>query len=187
MNPIAFAMMGLIFGLWLNAFNLLGIGAKPAKEGAVSPTKTVAAAGSLVAAITLVFMAIWLTVGQPFGAGAPVNVLFAAIGGMYGLLWIGVFATQWFGLDGKPMGNLSLLCAILQAILIICVAIVVGVVGVHVWIVQTVLATYLVLLLLFWGLFYGKVSATLTGWWGIVTCVGTLYLLLFGGGILPTP
>ncbi|MBT9176985.1 MAG: hypothetical protein DDT20_01311 [Firmicutes bacterium] len=187
MNPIAFAMTGLIFGLWLNAFNLLGIGARPAKEGAVSPTKTVAAAGSLVAAITLVFMAIWLTVGQPFGEGAPVNVLFAAIGGMYGLLWIGVFAVQWFNLDGRPAGNLCLLCAILQVLHMIAVAIVVGTVGIHVWIVQAVLLSYVVLLLLFWGLFYGKVPARPVGWWGIVTCITTAYLLWFGGGILPTP
>ena len=187
MNPIAFAMTGLIFGLWLNAFNLLGIGAKPAKEGAVSPTKTVAAAGSLIAAITLVFMAIVLTVGQPFGAGEPINFLFAAIGGMYGLLWIGVFATQWFELDGRPVGNLCLLMAILQVIQIVALATLTGMATAHLWIVALVLVTYTVLLLLFWGLFYGKVSATLTGWWAIVTSVGTAYLLFFGGGIFPTP
>jgi len=187
MNPIAFAMTGLIFGLWLNAFALLGIGAAPAKEGAVSPAKTVGAAGSLVAAITLIFMAIWLTVGQPFGEGAAVNVLFAAIGGMYGLLWIGVFAVQWYELDGRPVGNLCLLMAIMQVIHMIGVVVVLGTVGTHVWLVQLVLATYTVLLLLFWGLFYGKVSATLTGWWTIVTVIGTGYLLWFGGGIFPTP
>ncbi|MCL0079268.1 hypothetical protein M1O56_06415 [Dehalococcoidia bacterium] len=186
MNPIAFAMTGLIFGLWVNAFALLGIGAKPV-EGVGSPTKTVAAAGSLVAAITLIFMAIWLTVGQPFGVAEPVNVLFAAIGGMYGLLWIGVFAVQWFELDGRPAGNLCLLMAIMQVIHMIGVGYVVGTVGWHVWLVQVVLASYIVLLLLFWGLFYGKVSARLTGWWTIVTCITTAYLLWFGGGIFPTP
>jgi len=187
MNPIAFAMTGLIFGLWLNAFALLGIGATPAKEGAVSPVKTVGAAGSLVAAITLVFMAVVLTVGQPFGAGEPINFLFAAIGGMYGLLWIGVFAVQWFELDGRPVGNLCLLMAILQVIQIIALATITGMATAHMWIVALVLATYIVLLLLFWGLFYGKVSAPLTGWWALVTVVGTAYLLFFGGGIFPTP
>lgn len=187
MNPITFGMTGLIFALWLNGFALLGIGAKPAKEGAVAPIKTVASAGSLMGAITLIFMAIWLTVGQPFGEGEPVNILFAGIGGMYGLLWIGVFAVQWFNLDGRPVGNLCLLMAIMQVIHMIGVAVVVGTVGTHVWLVQVVLASYIVLLLLFWGLFYGKVSATLTGWWAIVTCFTTAYLLWFGGGIFPTP
>ncbi|MFH1911785.1 MAG: hypothetical protein ABIK91_07180 [Pseudomonadota bacterium] len=187
MNPIAFAMTGLIFGLWANAFALLGIGATPAKEGDVSPVKTVAAAGSLTAAITLLFMAIWLTAAEPFGKGAPVNVLFAAIGGMYALLWIGVFAVQWFGLDGRPVGNICLLCAILQVLHMIAVAIVVGTTGAHVWIVQLTLLSYVVLLLLFWGLFYGKVAAPTVGWWALLTCVGTAYLLWFGGGILPTP
>jgi len=187
MNPIAFAMTGLIFGLWANAFALLGIGATPAKEGDVSPVKTVAAAGSLTAAITLMFMAIWLTAGEPFGKGAPVNVLFAAIGGMYSLLWIGVFAVQWFGLDGRPVGNICLLCAILQVLHMIAVAIVLGTAGTHIWIVQITLLSYVVLLLMFWGLFYGKVTAPTTGWWALLTCIGTAYLLWFGGGILPTP
>lgn len=118
-------MTGLIFGLWVNAFALLGIGAKPV-EGVGSPTKTVAAAGSLVAAITLIFMTIWLTVGQPFGVAEPVNVLFAAIGGMYGLLWIGVFAWQWFDLDGRPVGNVCALMVIMQVIHMIGVGYVCG-------------------------------------------------------------
>ena len=187
MNPIAVGMTGLIFGLWLVACALLGFGAKPAKEGAVAPIKTVAVAGSLVAAITLVFMAIWLIVGQPFGVGEPINALFAAIGGMYGLLWIGVFAWQWSDLDGRPIGNLCVLMAIMQVIHIVALAILTGMATIHCWIVAVVLATYAVLLLLFWGLIYGKISPTLTGWWLIVTVVGTAYLLWFGGGILPTP
>ncbi len=187
MDPGVLAMTGLIFGLWLNACALLGFGAKPAKEGAVSPTKTVAAAGSLPAAITLMIGAIWLTLGQPFGEGAAANVLFAGIQGMFGLLWFGVFATQWFDLDGRPVGNLCLFMAVMQVIHMIGVAVVVGTVGVHVWLVQLALASYVVLLLLFWGLYYGKVSATLTGWWAIVTVITTAYLLWFGGGIFPTP
>ena len=186
MNPIAFAMTGLLFGLWANAFALLGIGAAPAKEGDVSPVKTVAVCG-LTAAITLIFMAIWLTAAEPFGKAAPVNVLFAAIGGMFGLLWIVVFAVQWFGLDGRPAGNICLLLAIMQVLHMIAVAIVLGTAGIHIWIVQITLASYVVLLLLFWKLFYGKVAAPTVGWWALLTCIGTAYLLWFGGGILPTP
>lgn len=188
MNPIALAMMGLAFGLWLNAFNLLGIGAKPAKEGAVSPTKTVATAGSLIAASALIFGAVWMVVGVPFGPEAgPIQALFAATMGMYGFLFIGVFAVQNFNLDGRPVGSACLMLAILQVIIIIGLATITGMATVHDWMVAIVLATYAVLLLLFWGLFYGKVSASPTGWWALVTWVGTLYLLFFGGGIFPAP
>lgn len=188
MNPLAFAMTGLNFALWLNAFNLLGIGAKPVSEGAVSPAKTVGAAGSLIGAITLVFAAIWFVVGQPFGkeAGA-VHALFSSVTGMYGLLWIGVFAAQVFDFDWRPVANLCLLLAILQAIQIVAVFSLLGTTSIHVWLVNLVLASYLVLVIMFNRLLYGKLAARPVGWWLIVTVVGTTYLQFFGGGIFPTP
>ena len=188
MNPIAFAMTGLNFALWLNAFNLLGIGAAPAKEGAVSPAKTVGAAGSLIGAITLIFTAIWFVTGQPFGkeAGA-VHALFSSITGMYGLFWIGVFAVQVFDFDWRPVANLCLLVAINQVIQIIGVFSLLGTASVHVWIVNVVLASYIVLLVMFNRLLYGKLAARPVGWWAIVTVIGTLYLQFFGGGIFPQP
>ncbi len=147
MNPIAFAMMGLNFALWLNAFNLLGISVAP-KEGGPSPAKTMGAAGSLAGAITLIFTAIWFVVGQPFGkeAGA-VHALFSSITGMYGLLWIGVFAAQVFSLDWRPIANLCLLVALTQAIQIIGVFHLLGTTSIHVWIVNAVLASYIVFVL----------------------------------------
>ncbi len=187
MNPLAFGLMGFNFAMWLTAFNLLGIGAA-SKEGGPSPTKTVGAAGSLAGAITLVFAAMWFVVGQPFGkeAGA-VHALFSSITGMYGLLWIGVFAVQVFNFDWQPIANLCLLLALIQAIQIIGVFHLLGTTSIHVWIVNAVLASYIVVLIMFWRLLYGKLAARPVGWWGIVTVIGTIYLQFFGGGIFPTP
>ena len=181
----AFGMTGLNFALWLNAFNLLGIGAQPASEGAVSPAKTVGAAGSLIGAISLVATAIWFGWVQPFGNAA--DFLFSLTTGMYGLLWIGVFAVQVFDFDWRPIANLCLLVAINQVIGIIGVFSLLGTASVHVWIVQAVLASYIVLLIMFNRLLYGKLAARPVGWWLIVTAIGTLYLQFFGGGVFPTP
>jgi hypothetical protein len=187
MNPLTFAMAGILIGLWVNAFALLGIDAKPAKEGAVSPIKTVAMSGSLLAVVSLLPAAIWFFAGEPFGADEPVNVLFAGIVGTFALIWIGVFAQQWFDLDGRPVGNMCLLCAIMLIIFMIGIARILRVVGVHVWLVQLGMATFVVLLLLFWGLYYGKVSPRLAGWWTLVCCISVAYFLWFGGGIFPVP
>lgn len=188
MNPLTLAMTGLNFALWLNAFNLLGVGAEPAEEGGPSPTKTVGAAGSLIGAITLIFASIWIIMGKPFGEEAgDVAALLSGITGMYGLLWIGVFAAQVLDYDLRPIGNLCLLVAFLQVIHMVGVARILGTDTVHVWIVQGVLATYVVLLLLFWALTYGRIQARPVGAWLIVTVAGTTYLQFWAGGIFPVP
>ena len=190
MNPLAFAMTGLNFVLWLNAFNLLGIGAAPASEGAISPTKTVGAAGTLIGAITLVLSAIWFIIGQPLGLEPPgpaLNALLSVITGMYGLLWIGVFVVQVFDFDWQPIANLCLLLAINQVIGIIALFSLLGTASTHVWIIAAVLASYVVLLIMFNRLLSGKMGARPVGWWLIVTAIGTAYLQFFGGGIFPTP
>jgi hypothetical protein len=188
MNPVAFAMTGLVFGLWLNALNLLGIASTPTSEGASPPAKSVAVGGSLTAAITLIIGAIWLFIGVPFGEGAlSVQAMFSGIMGMYGLLWIAVFAMQWFGIDPRPVGNLCLLMAIMQIIHMIGYWSLTGMASIHNWIELIVLGTYVVLLYMFWKLLNGKMAAQPVGWWTMVTVVGTLYLLYFSGGIFPAP
>jgi hypothetical protein len=148
----------------------------------------VGAAGSLIGAITLVLTAIWFVVGQPFGAEAgPVHALFSLTTGMYGLLWIGVFAAQVFDYDWRPIANLCLLVAINQVIGIFALFYLLGTAGLHVWIVAAVLASYVVLLIMFNRLLYGKMGARPVGWWLIVTVIGTFYLQFFGGGVFPTP
>jgi hypothetical protein len=146
----------------------------------------VGAAGSLIGAISLVVTAIWFGWVQPFG-GTGADFLFSLTTGMYGLLWIGVFAVQVFDFDWRPIANLTLLVAINQVIGIVGVFSLLGTASVHVWIVQAVLASYIVLLIMFNRLLYGKLAARPVGWWLIVTAIGTLYLQFFGGGVFPTP
>ena len=184
MNPMAFAMTGFNFALWVNACYLLGIGAG-AKAGNPSQAKTVGVAGSLTGAITLTFAAIWFVVGQPFGGREAwaLHALFSSITGMYGLLWIGVFAVQAFNLDKHPIANLCLLAALMQAIQIIGVFHLLGTTSFHIWITSAALASYLVWLIMFWGMLSDKISARTMGWWSMVAVIGTLYLQFFGGGI----
>ncbi len=188
MNPIAFAMTGFSFALWLNACSLLGIGGQ-AKAGSSSAAKTVGIAGSLTGAIALTFAAIWFVVGQPFGGREAwaLHALFSSITGMYGLLWIGVFAVQVFDLDWHPVANLCLLAALMQAIQIIGVFRLLGLASVHIWITNAALAVYIVWLIMMWGMRNGKFPARTVGWWSVVAVIGTLYLQFFGGGIFRHP
>lgn len=187
MNPVSFAMTGLTIGLWLNALALLGVAAAPMDDNTPNPAKTVAIAGSLPAAITLTLGALWLIVGSPFGGleAWPIMSAFAGIMGMFGMLWIGVFAMQWWGVDPRPVGNLCLLLAIMQVIYMIGYAQITAMAATHDLIVQLILASYVVLLLMFWRLLNGKMAANPVGWWIMLTVVGTLYLLFFSGSIFP--
>lgn len=188
MDPLPIAMVGLNFALWANAMNLLGIGAGPTEEGAPDPTKTVGVAGSLIGAITLVFASIWYVIGRPFGADAvEVTGILSATTGMYGLLWIGVFAAQVRGWDLRPVGNLCVLLLGLQIILMIAFARTVGLTSLHAWLVEAVLLSYVILLYLFRQLTFGKVGARPVGLWLIVTVIGTTYLMFWGGAIFPPP
>lgn len=188
MNPIAFAMTGFIFALWLNACHLLGIGSAPEKES-LSSAKTVGVAGSLTGAIALIFAAMWFVVGLPFGGREAwaLHALFSSITGMYGILWLGVFAVQVFDFDRRPIANLCLLAALIQAIQIIGVFVLLGTASIHIWITSVALAIYIVWLLMFRGALSGKLAARQAGWASIAAVIGTLYLLFFGGGIFPHP
>jgi hypothetical protein len=188
MNPMAFAMTGFSYALWLNACHLLGTGSASEGEGS-SPAKTVGVAGSLPGAIALLFAAMWFVVGLPFGGRefSELHALFSSITGMYGLLWLGVFAVQVFDFDRRPIANLCLLAALIQAIQIIGVFRLLGMASIHIWITSVALAIYIVWLLMFRGALSGKRAAQQAGWASIVAVIGTLYLLFFGGGIFPHP
>jgi hypothetical protein len=166
MNPMAFAMTGFGFALWLNACYLLGIGA-PVKVESTAYVKTVGIAGSLVGAISLTFAAMWFVVGEPFGGreAATLHALFSSITGLYGLLWIGMFAVQVFNLDWQPIANLFLLAAFMQAVEIVAVFRVLGMASVHVWITNAALAAYIVWLVLYARMLHGRVAARTVGWW----------------------
>jgi hypothetical protein len=155
----------------------------------IGSCKTVGIAGSLAGAITLTFAAVWFVIGQPFGGREAwaLHALFSSITGMYGLLWIGVFAVQVFDLDWQPIGNLCLLAALMQAIEIIGVFRLLGMASLHIWITNAALASYIVWLLMFSRMLNGKLAARTVGWWSIVAVIGTLYLQFVGGGIFRHP
>jgi hypothetical protein len=188
MNPMALGMTGFNFALWLNACYLLGVGGM-AKGGGPAPARAVGVAGSLTGAITLLFAAIWFVVGQPFGGREywAVHALFSSITGVYGLLWIGVFAAQVFDFDWQPIANLCLLAAVMQVIQIVGVFHLLGTRSVHIWITAAALAVYVVWLLMFSGMLNGKLAARTLGRWSIVAIIGTLYLQFYGGGIFRHP
>jgi hypothetical protein len=188
MNPMGFAMTGFGFALWLNACYLLGLGA-PVKVEGTGYTKTVGIAGSLAGAITLIFAAIWFVVGEPFGGreAARLHALFSSITGLYGLLWLGMFAVQVFNLDWQPIANLFLLAAFMQAVEIVAVFRELGMASVHIWITNGAFAAYIVWLVMYARMLYGRAAARTVGWWSIVALIGTLYLLFIGGGIFRHP
>ncbi len=186
MNPLVLGLTGLNFALWANALSLLGVAAEPTSEGAPAPVKTVATAGTIMGGSALLFAAIWFIVGKPLGAEATeATALLAGITGMYGFLLTGVFLAQILGFDGRPLGNLCLLVAAFQVIYLVAVARTLGLETTHLKLVEAVLSSYVVLLVLFWALFYGRIKARPVGIWLIVTVIGTTYLQFWAGGVFP--
>jgi hypothetical protein len=188
MNPMAFAMTGMGFALWLNGCYLLGLGTTP-KAGSAAPAKTVGVAGSLAGFIGLMFAAIWFVVGEPFGGreAARLHALFSGITGMYGLLWMGVFAAQVFDLDWRPIANVFLLAALIQAVEIVAMFRLFGTASPHIWFTNAAFAVYVVWLVAYARTIYGRLTPRATGWWSVVALAGTLYLLFFGGGLFRHP
>lgn len=189
--PISYGMMGLSFALFLNALALFGYDAKPAKEGAPDPSRTIAIIGSLSGAITLFFMPTWFVVGAPFGTTGPavaVQQLFTITPLMYGLIWLGLAYVQWYGLDVRYIGNSALVCFFYQIIFMGIYGYLIG------WkftandaLIEFTLLAYTCALIGFWAVTHGKISAKAQGWILVWAGIMTVYLMLFPGGILPPP
>jgi len=187
--PITLGMVGLQFGLFANALALMGIDAAPAGEGQPDPGKSVGMAGSLMAAMSLIFMAFWLLIGAPFGtegAAAEVQIMFSAISGMYGFLFLGFGFVQLKGWDLRPVGNVALCAAILQVIEIIIIATRWGL-GLNNILTEIVLIIYVAALVGFWRTTHGKQSPAIQGWLLLLAWLGTFYFMIWSGGLLPAP
>ena len=187
--PVTIGMVGLQFGLFANALALLGVDAKPAAEGQVDPGKSVGAAGSLIAALSLVFMSFWLIIGAPFGTEGPaveVQVMFSAISGMYGFLFLGFGVVQMAGWDVRPVGNVALLSAILQAIEIVVIA-ARWPLNVNNILTEIVLIVYVIALIGFWRTTHGKQTPRVQGFLLLAAWLGTFYFMIWAGGLLPAP
>lgn len=187
LNPLAFGITGLQFALFGNGFLLLGIDSDSA-PGQPSPAKTVGVAASLIGGIALTFQALWFIVGAPFGregAAVPVQLTFSAIAAMYAFIWLGAGITQMLGWDLRPIGNIALLCLILQLIEMAVIAS--WGLTTHLVLVEVVLLSYVLVLAGFWAATHGKVSTRPVGVLCLVAFVLTLYLQFWASGILPTP
>jgi hypothetical protein len=188
--PITIGMVGLLFALWANGVQLLGVDAKPATEDGPSPTASVAIAGSAMGAITLLFMSIWLVVAAPLGTEgeAPrLGLLFSAISGMYGLLWLGAAVIQARDWDMRPIGNLALLCLVLQVIemaLLASYRTAAGIPTAHFALIEIALGFYVLVLAGFWAVTHGRIDARPVGFVCMLAVIGTLYIMVYGGGLL---
>jgi hypothetical protein len=186
--PIALGMVGLEFALFGNALALLGVDAQPLTAQGPSPGRAVGVASSLIGALSLIFMAFWLVMGAPLGrdgALVPVQLTFSAISGMYGFLFLAFGVVQVLDWDVRPVGNVALICALMQVIEIF---VVVG------WGLTTgnlltlaVLATYTVTLVGFWATTHGKFPPRAQAVLLLLSALGTFYFQFWASGILPGP
>jgi hypothetical protein len=190
MNPLSFGIMGLALALFANALPLLGIDAAPLKEGGHSPGKTVAVVGSLAGAITLTFFALWFIIKAPFGMEDPVlvrlQILFASLGGKFGLLWIGVTVAQILDWDLRPVGTMCLLLALIHVIEMIILPSLVPV-DLNIILIEVVFASYVLVLLGFWAVTHGKIAPKPVGWILLIATVGTLYIQFVASGVVLIP
>lgn len=188
--PIALGMTGLQFSLFVNGLIFAGVDDEPAEEGAPDPMRT-AAVASLVAAISLVFMAFWFVIDAPLGTEGGVGTLqltFSAIAGMYGFLHIGFFFTQYWGLDLRQVGNAALGVGIMQLLFIPVVAGFSNLLGFgNMVAINVVLAWYVVIMAAVWGATHERSSAKLAGYTLLVGFVLTFYLQFVASGIVPAP
>jgi hypothetical protein len=133
-------------------------------------------------------MAFWLVMGAPLGRDGtlvPVQLTFSAISGMYGFLFLAFGIVQVLDGDVRPVGNVALICALMQVIEIF---IVIG------WGLSTgnlitlaVLVTYTVTLVGFWATTHGKFPARTQAVLLLLSALGTFYFQFWASGILPGP
>lgn len=190
--PVAFGMMGLTFGLFAYGLYLLGFEAKPLKEGAPDPGKTVATVGALSAFLSLFIMAILQITTSPAAvnpaAAGPVGValtqLFSVTPLMYANLWLTAVIVTWAGWDPRYLGNLALIVCIYQFIFMgIFHYLIGGVYDLNTAIIQIALLTYALAALGFYLATHGKVpkfGGAICMWSGVMTFL----LMLFPGGII---
>jgi hypothetical protein len=109
---------------------------------------------------------------------------------MYGLLWLGAAVVQIRGWDMRVIGNLALLCLVLQLVhmaLLASYRAEAGMSTLHFVLVEAVLASYVLVLYGFWGATHGRLKPRVTGWLCMLASLGTLYILVYGGGLLAPP
>jgi hypothetical protein len=190
---LAFGMTGLTFALVANGCALLGMYDPSITPGAPDPSKTVAVAGSLCGAISLLFHATYLVWGYPLGTdwlSIRIQMLFSSVAGMYGFQLLGLTAIQLGGFDGRVFGDICLfdvLLGLIQMYIFQRYAREAGLSAAHTFWVQYTLAAWVALSFGVWGTTHGIVPAQFTGIFAFAGVIGTLYFLIFLGGLLDPP
>jgi hypothetical protein len=190
LSPVSVGVVGLAMALFANGAQLLGFH-NQSQEDEATTGLTVAMVGSVAGAITLGFLALWLVIGAPFGTDDPNTVqtqlLYASLSAKFALLWIGVTAAQLRGWSLKPIGTMCAFLAVLHVLEMIRLATLDPGLTTHVWLVEAVFANYVLVLLGFFALPYGRVSARAVGIVSFVAAFATLYLEYVAGGIINPP
>jgi len=123
LNGIAFAMMGLIYGLihWL----LYCSGVRASKgyfagetcqSGCGAQEKTMGVMGQLAAGFGLLFMAIWLNIDATIGPSWSPFVVVA--GALYGFKFLATAFACYFQLDQRPIGDACIIGGVTQFIIL---------------------------------------------------------------------
>jgi hypothetical protein len=119
-NGIAFAMIGLVYGLchWIFFCSGTQVGpawwSKKTRPEDQVPEQSIGAMGSLVAGISLFLFAFWLI----WNPGSNQFLIMAVSGILNGLLFIGTAVVAVKGWDWKPIGNIAVAVAVVQMIII---------------------------------------------------------------------
>jgi hypothetical protein len=189
LSPVSVGVVGLAMALFANGMHLLGAHNGPDDDA--TSGKTVALVGSVGGAITLAFLAVWLVVGAPFGTDdadtVKTQLLYASLSIKFTLLWIGVTAAQLRGWSLKPIGTMCAFLAMVHVIEMMILPTLGTGLTAHIFLTEVVFAIYVLVLLGFAALPYGKVGPRAVGMISVVGAFATLYLEYFSGGILPTP
>jgi hypothetical protein len=193
LSPVTLGMVGLAFALWGNALANFGVDAHPATESGPDPAKTVAAAASLIGAITLLFTSVFLLIAAPLGtepAEAQLQVLFSAITGMYGLQFVATTIVQFKGYDPRPLGNYALLTApiqLVEMVLLARFATEAGMSTTHIVLQEVTLGAFALAGLAIWAGTHGRLPGKVVGSTILAALAGTLYFMFFAGGLIPAP
>lgn len=191
--PIAIGMVGLSFALWSNALLALGVDAEPQTAEGPSPAKAVAATGSAMGALTLIFTSAFLVIAAPLGTDAGhvhIQLLFSAITGMYGLQFLGNAVVQVMDWDLRIVGNIALLGVPLQLAemgLLWHYSDAVGMSSTHLILQELVLLAFSISGVAIWAGTHGRLAGRYVGGAILFALVGTLYFLFFSGGLLTPP
>lgn len=190
LSPVSVGVVGLAMALFANGMQLLGAH-NQTPEDEQTTGQSVAVVGSVAGAITLGFLALWLVIGAPFGKeGTDVvktQLLYASLSTKFALLWIGVTVAQIRGWSLKPIGTMCAFLAVLQVAEMIMLATLEPGLTTHVWLVEIVFGIYVLVLLGFWALPYGRASARTVGLISLIASFATLYLEYVSGGIIDPP